>query len=130
MRNPEREKAIKRAVAERLRANPDWLNKERERRRKRHKARRKDREFRRNHAGVGGCANVNKRRRTRRTMGKRSFFVGHAVVDFFLRRRHDRGHYREAASYSALNCAAAKRDDGMTAATLERVCILSGVKFQ
>ena len=28
MRNPEREKAIKRAVAERLRANPDWLNKE------------------------------------------------------------------------------------------------------
>jgi hypothetical protein len=26
MRNPEREKAIKRAVAERLRADPDWLN--------------------------------------------------------------------------------------------------------
>ena len=48
MRNPERERAIKRAVAERLRADPAWLNKQRERRRKRHK----DRVYRRERAST------------------------------------------------------------------------------
>jgi hypothetical protein len=47
MRNPDREKAIKRAGRERLRADAEWLEKERERRRKRHKERfRKDRSYR------------------------------------------------------------------------------------
>jgi len=46
VRNCEHEKAIKRAVRERLRADPEWLNKERERRRKRHKERRKNRAYR------------------------------------------------------------------------------------
>jgi len=49
MRNPEREKAIKRAVAERLRADPAWLNKERNAG-EGATARRKDREYRRNQA--------------------------------------------------------------------------------
>jgi len=46
VRNSGHEKAIKRAVRERLRADPEWLNKERERRRKRHKERRKNRAYR------------------------------------------------------------------------------------
>ena len=50
MRNPERERAIKRAVRERLRADPEWLDKERERRRIKHKKLRKNREYRRNRA--------------------------------------------------------------------------------
>src|SRR5215475_7608944 len=62
MRNPERERAIKRAVAERLRADPDWLDKERERRRRRHKARRKDREYRRNQAQTRRRWRMRKRR--------------------------------------------------------------------
>src|SRR5262245_41885451 len=48
MRNPEREKALKRAGRERLRADDDWFNNERERRRMRDKERRrKDRTYRR-----------------------------------------------------------------------------------
>src|SRR5262245_15630645 len=50
MRNPERESAIKRAVRERLRADPEWLDKERERRRMKHKKLRKSSEYRRNRA--------------------------------------------------------------------------------
>jgi len=83
MRNPVREKAIKRAARERLRADTEWLNKERERRRKRHKERRKDRAYRRDRA--------HSRRRWRlRKLQQRAhaqeggsaplFFVGHAVI--------------------------------------------------
>jgi len=62
MRNPERERAIKRAVAERLRADPAWLNKQRERRRKRHKERRKDRVYRRERASTRRRWRMRKRR--------------------------------------------------------------------
>ena len=50
MRNPERAKAIKRAGEERRRADPEWLENERERRRNRHKVYRKNREYRRTRA--------------------------------------------------------------------------------
>src|SRR5215467_4610444 len=78
MRNPEREKAIKRAIAQRLRADPEWLDKERERRRMKHKSCAQTASIAatgRKHAGVGGCANFNKRRRVSRTMGKRLLFL-------------------------------------------------------
>src|SRR5262245_14463969 len=52
VRNPERERAIKRAVRERLRADPEWLDKERERRRMKHKKLRKNREYRRHRAQI------------------------------------------------------------------------------